>query len=125
MRLRFLSVSLSALLAGGCAEAGTPYVSLQEAARIGVATSRITVACGNAEEMAAFAPPSRRHQAAEESIAISGVRKLAAVYAHDQTHIYQGESVGGVVNDSLSLLKGCGLPSARRALLRAIRQRHS
>ena len=120
MNSRMLGLALAALLAAGCAEAGTPYVSLQEAARIGVATSRITTACGTAEELTALGPPPPGHLKRQESIAISGVRKLAGVYAHDHTHIYQGESVGGVVNDSLSLLKSCRLPAARRALLQAI-----
>lgn len=123
MRSQIVGLMLAGLLAAGCSEAGTPYVSLQEAAKIGVATSRITTACGDAEELAALGPPPKRHLGRQESIAISGVRKLAGVYAHDHSHIYQGESVGGVVNDSLSLLRSCGLPSARRALLRAIRGR--
>lgn len=125
MRSWIVGLVLMGLVAAGCSEAGTPYVSLHEAAKIGVATSRITTACGNAEQLTALGPSPKRHLERQESIAISGVRKLAGVYAHDHSHIYQGESVGGVVNDSLSLLKSCGLPSARRALLRAIGRGHA
>lgn len=122
MRSRALGAAIAALLAAGCAEAGTPYVSLQEAARIGVATSRMTAACGNADQLRAFGGAHPAGLAGQESIALSGARKLAGVYAGDQSRIYQGESVGGVVHDSISLLGGCGLPKARKLLAAALKR---
>lgn len=122
MRARLLMLTLGALMAAGCSQAGTPQVSTKEAAKIGVATSRITVACGAAGELRAFGGARPRGLATQESIALSGARKLAAVYAHDQSHIYQGESVGGVVHESISLLDSCGLPKAGKLLLTALRQ---
>jgi hypothetical protein len=90
-----------------------------------VATSRISVACGYLEELTAT---SGRRAAAQrpwiESIAVSGVRKLASVYAHDQSDIYQGESVGAIVNDSISLLHDCGLSGARKVLEQAQARQH-
>jgi hypothetical protein len=104
----------------GCSQAGMPQVSSDEAAKIGVATGRITVACGTAEELRAFGGPREPGLAGEESIAASGARKLAAVYRHDHSRIYQGESVGAVMNDSIALLGKCRLQRARRLLMRAM-----
>jgi hypothetical protein len=122
--IRRLAAGLGAvvtLAAAGCGEAGTPYVTLSEAAKLGVGTGRITVACGTADELRAFGGGHPAGLAAQESIASSGVRKLAAVYRHDQTHTYQGESVGAVLHDSLSLLGDCRLDRARALLLRVLR----
>ncbi len=116
---------LAALLSAGCSEAGMPYVSLQEAAKIGVATTRITVACGTADELRAFGKAEPRHLSAEDSIAVSGARKLAAVYRRDQSHIYEGESVGGVVHDSISLLANCHMARARELLVEALKRSRS
>lgn len=128
MRSRRLVIALAlaaAVQSAGCSQAGMPFVSLGEAAKLGVATTRITVACGTADELRAFGGARPRGLAAEESIALSGARKLAGVYAHDQTRTYQGESVGGVVHDSISLLANCRLPKARKLLLKALKQSHS
>ena len=111
---------LAAMAAGGCSQAGMPGVSLTEAAQLGVGTNRIAVACGTADELKAFGGPHPSGLAAEESIAISGVRKLAAVFDRDQRDIYQGESVGAVVHDSIALLDGCGLIRARALLIRVL-----
>jgi hypothetical protein len=42
------------------------------------------------------------------------------VYRHDHSRIYQGESVGAVMNDSIALLGKCRLQRARRLLMRAM-----
>jgi hypothetical protein len=120
MKVRPLALVALAGALAGCSQAGVPRVSLSEAARIGVATERIAVACGTAAELRAFAGPNPPGLKDQESIALSGTRKLAAVYAHDHSRIYQGESVGAVVHDSISLLKGCGLPTGQKALQRAL-----
>jgi hypothetical protein len=123
MRRGRLALSVVALAIGltGCSQAGTPQVSSEEAAQIGVATGRITVACGTADELRAFGGPGQPGLGGEQSIAISGARKLAAVYRHDHSHIYQGESVGAVVHDSILLLGTCRLGRARRLLTRTLR----
>ena len=109
-----------ALALAGCGQAGMPQVSSSQAAEIGVATGRITEACGTAEELRAFGGTDEPGLAGQESIAVSGARKLASVYRQDHTHIYQGESVGAVVHDSISLLGDCGLEQARRVLRRTL-----
>lgn len=112
-------LGLAAAVAG-CGQAGMPQVSSGEAARIGVATGRITVACGTAEELRAFGGPHQPGLAGQESIAVSGARKLAAVYRNDHSRIYQGETVGAMVHDSISLLGDCQLEKARGLLSRAL-----
>ena len=112
-------MGLAATVAG-CGQAGMPQVSSDEAAKIGVATGRITVACGTAEELRAFGGRDEPGLAGQESIALSGARKLAAVYRSDHSRIYQGESVGAVLHDSIALLGNCKLDRARRLLRHAL-----
>jgi hypothetical protein len=107
----------------GCAQAGTQAPKAQ-AAKLDVATGRISVACGYAEELTAFGGDHPPQLAWIESIAVSGARKLASVYAQDQNDLYQGESVGAIVNDSISLLHDCGLSPARKVLEQALAQHH-
>jgi hypothetical protein len=104
-----------ALGGAGCAQPGTPAPPA-EAAKLDVATSRMSVACGYAAELTAYGNPHPPGLDWVESIAVSGARKLAGVFAHDQTDIYQGESIGAVVNDSISLMRDCRLSSARVVL---------
>lgn len=118
IRVALVAVALTAV-AAGCSDAGTPAPGKQ-AAELDVATSRISVACGYAEELMAFGGSHPQGLPWIESIAESGARKLASVYDHDQTDIYQGESIGGIVNDSISLLANCGLPGARPLLRHAL-----
>ena len=119
-----MSLLTLALLAGavGCAQPGTP-VSAKQAAELDVATSRISVACGYEEELTAYHRPRPAGLVSIESIAVSGARKLAFVYRRDHGDIYQGESVGAIVNDSISLLAGCRLAAARDLLERALGER--
>ena len=122
-RARTLTALTGAMLAAGCTHPGTPVPSKQ-ADKLDVATSRISVACGYAEELAATAGPNPKGLGWIESIAVSGAQKLAQVYAREQSQIYQGESVGAIVGDSISLLGDCRLPEARRVLERALREHH-
>jgi hypothetical protein len=112
----------AALAAGGaaCSHPGTPVPSKQ-ADELDVATSRMSVACGYVEELTATGGANPNGLGWIESIAVSGARKLASVYARDQTDIYQGESVGAIVGDSLSLLADCRLQDARSVLEHALR----
>ncbi len=57
-------------------------------------------------------------------MAQTGVQKLAAVYAVDQTDIYQGDSIGALLGDSISLLHDCGLTGPEKTLQRALGAHH-
>lgn len=116
-----LGVVALAVASAGCSKPGTPVPSKQSD-ELDVATSRISVACGYEEELTAASAPSSKALGWIESIAVSGAEKLAFVYARDQTDIYQGESVGAIIGDSISLLAGCRLPAARQVLERALQQ---
>jgi hypothetical protein len=116
--LALLAAALTTLVAG-CAPPGTPVASKQ-ASELDVATSRISVACGYEEEITATGHPNPKELTWIGSIAVSGANKLAHVYARDQSNIYQGESVGAIVNDSISLLAGCRLRAARLVLEHAL-----
>ena len=120
-----IALAVLALAAGvaGCAKPGTPVPSKQ-ADELDVATSRISVACGYEEEATATGHPHPKLLGWIQSIAVSGADKLASVYARDQSDIYQGESVGAIVGDSISLLAGCRLPAARHVLEQALARHH-
>jgi hypothetical protein len=127
MGTRFTARTAAALIAAalaaggaGCSHPGTPVPSKQ-ADELDVATSRMSVACGYVEELTATGGANPNGLGWIESIAVSGARKLASVYARDQTDIYQGESVGAIVGDSLSLLADCRLQDARSVLEQALR----
>jgi hypothetical protein len=115
-------VLLAALAVGlaGCSQPGTQLPYPGEAAKVGVATERIAVACGYAYQQRAFGGPNPPGLGHLSSIAVSGARKLAGVYSRYQSEIFQGESIGAVVHDSISLLGRCRLPAARRILTRAL-----
>jgi hypothetical protein len=120
---RGLALAAAAVALAGCQSPGTPAPA-SEAAKLDVATNRISVACGYAEELGAFGGGRPAGLDWIQSIAVSGARKLASVYAHDQSDIYQGESIGAIVGDSVSLLGGCRLYEAERLLKRALATRH-
>lgn len=107
----------------GCLKPGTPVPSKQSD-QLDVATSRISVACGYEEELTATGGSHPSGLGWIQSIAVSGARKLASVYERDQSDIYQGESVGAIVHDSISLLAGCRLPQARKVLEQVLRSHH-
>jgi hypothetical protein len=53
-------------------------------------------------------------------MAVFGARLLLKVWSHSRTWIYQGETINGVVSDSISLLGTCGLTGAQHFLQHAI-----
>lgn len=122
-RARAAVVLIGAVLLAGCSHPGTPVPS-KESDELDVGTSRISVACGYAEELTATGGPNPKGLSWIESVAVSGADKLASVYASDQTDIYQGESVGAILGDSISLLGDCRLPAARSVLERALSEHH-
>jgi hypothetical protein len=120
-RIALIAVAAAVCVAvcvAGCAQPGTP-VPLPQAQKLVVGTSDIATACGYAEEATAFGD-HHVTLAPLDAMARMGAVKVAHVYDEDQTDIYQGESVGGVVNDSISLLGECGLPAARAPLRQAL-----
>jgi hypothetical protein len=119
MRRAVLSAAL-ALGLTACSQPGTQLPYPGEAAKVGVATQRIATACGYAYQLRAFGGPDAHGLGHLASIAVSGARKLAGVYSRYPTDIFQGDSVGGVVHDSISLLGRCRLPAARRILTHAL-----
>jgi hypothetical protein len=111
------------LLAAGCAPSGTPAPKI-EAAKLGVATSSISAACGYAWELTAFGGPHPPGLPAQEAMAVAAAHKLAKVYAESPSDIYQGESVGSILSDTITLLDDCGLPKAREVLQQALATPH-
>lgn len=112
------AVILGAAL-GGCSQPGTQAPKPQ-AAKLSVGTGDISTACGYLEELTVFGGRERGVPGSIESMARTGAGKLASVYASDQTGIYQGESIGGVLGDTISLLHDCGLGGAAKTLERAL-----
>jgi hypothetical protein len=111
------------LAVAGCAPPGTPVQKIQ-AAKLGVATSSISAACGYAWELTAFGGPHPKGLASQESTAVSAAGKLATVYAHSPSDIYEGESVGSILEDTVTLLDECGLPKAKKVLQQALAKPH-
>lgn len=119
---RRVLASAAAVLAaalGGCAQPGTQAPKPQ-AAKLAVGTGDISAACGYVEELTAAGGATRRSLDPIESMAQTGAHKLAGVYAKDQSDIYQGESIGAVLGDSISLLHDCGLTGPAKTLERAL-----
>jgi hypothetical protein len=105
----------------GCAQPGT-QAPRSQAAKLAVGTSDISAACGYLEELTAFGGRRGKDVTPIEAMAQTGARKLAGVYAHDQSDIYQGDSIGGLLGDAISLLHDCGLTGPERTLKRALAQ---
>jgi hypothetical protein len=112
-----------ALALAACAQPGT-QAPRPQAAKLAVGTSDISAACGYLEERGAFEDLSAQNLASLEAMAETGARKLASVYMVDQTGIYQGDSIGGLLGDSISLLHDCGLRKAEKTLQQALRAHH-
>jgi hypothetical protein len=114
---------LGAILVAGCAPPGTPVQKIQ-AAKLGVATSTISAACGYAWELTAFGGRHPKGLAAQDSTAAAAAHKLATVYTHSPSDIYEGESVGSILSDTITLLDECGLARAKIVLQQVLSRRH-
>ena len=108
-----------AAAAAGCAQPGT-QAPRPEAAQLFHATGDISLACGYAEELTAFGGPHPAGLPSQDTMAVFGARLLLKVWSHSRTWIYQGESINGVVSDSISLLGECGLTKAEHFLQHGI-----
>jgi hypothetical protein len=93
-----------------------PSAPLHEAARLGVATSDISTACGEMTQLQAFPPPPPHDVTTLEATAASAARKLAGVYRRNPNWLYEGASVHTIVRQAVAMLDGCGLANAARTL---------
>lgn len=109
-----------ALGVAGCAQPGTP-IPKPQAAKLTAGTGDIATACGYALQATAF-PHQHPRLARLVSLAHQGAVQLVEAFDHDndQSDLYQGESVGAIVNRSITLLGRCGLRQARAPLRAAL-----
>jgi hypothetical protein len=116
--LRTIAVLAATVAVAGCG-ATPPQAPHAEAAKLGASTGDISTECGLSFQVTAFPGDHRKQLASLESQAMASARSLASVYHRNRAWIYQGETVGQIVVDSLSMLHSCGLTGAERTLLRA------
>lgn len=116
---------IAALLAAALAGCGPtpPQAPHAQAKKLGASTGDISTECGLTYQLTAFPGNHRKELAGLQKQAQASVRSLASVYAKNPKWIYQGETVGQIVIDAITMLKTCGLPHAARALERATGQR--
>jgi hypothetical protein len=113
------AASLAAVVLAGCAQPGA-QAPKPEAAKLSHATGDISLACGYAEELTAFGGPHAAGLGAQEAMAVTGARLLLDVWSRNRAWVYQGQTINGVVDNSISLLGNCGLHNAQRFLQKAI-----
>jgi hypothetical protein len=115
-----LAAIVAAIVAlAGCG-APPPQAPLAQAKKLNDSTGDISTECGLAYQVTAFPGEHDKAKLASlEAQAMASVRSLASVYHRNPAWIYQGETVGRIVVDSLSMLHSCGLTRAERTLLRA------
>ena len=124
MRRPAILAAFAALgFATACAPPGTPVQKIQ-AAKLGVATGSISAACGYAWELTGTGASHPKGLAAQDATATSAAHTLATVYAHSPSDIYEGESVGSILSDTVTLLDECGLPNAEKVLQQALAGHH-
>ena len=119
MKLKRLTAAPALALALAACGATPPQAPSKQAMKLSVATSGISTTCGLTYEATAFPGDHKAELAVLEKKVAPNVEKLASVYARNPAWIYQGETVGQIVVDSLSMLHSCGLTRAERTLLRA------
>jgi hypothetical protein len=107
---------LAAALALGACAPGPPQAPLPAAKRLGASTGDISTECGLAYQVTAFPGDHKQELANLGAAADASVRKLASVYHRNPAWNYQGETVGEVVNDAVTMLKACGLSQAATTL---------
>lgn len=93
--------------------------------KLSVATGGISTACGLAYQATAFPGNHTSELETLDATASSNATKLASVDAENPAWIYQGESVGKIVEDGIAMLNACGLRHAAGALSAAASHRAS
>jgi hypothetical protein len=122
MRRAAATAGLVALVIAGCG-ATPPQAPLQQAKKLDESLGGISTACGETYQLTAFPGYPRSQLATLEATATSDAQKLASVYNRNPAWIYQSETVSRLVEDSLSLLRSCGLHQAESALRHATQKR--
>jgi len=116
---------LTALLAAGvltgCGPT-PPQAPLHEAKKLDASTSDISTDCGLAYQVTAFPGEHQKELVNLESNALESVHSLSSVYHRNPAWIYQGETVGQIVVDAVTMLRACGLGRAASALEHATGQ---
>jgi hypothetical protein len=117
-----LAACAAAALALAACGPTTPQAPLTDAKKLDEATSGISTTCGLNYQLTAF--PGKRQPDATvlEATAITAVDKLAGVYRRNPAWIYQGETIAKIVEDSLTMLRQCGLKDAAARLVSQTRQ---
>jgi hypothetical protein len=115
---RTLAIALLVVVAAGCGPT-PPQAPSRFAKKLDAGTSNISTACGLAYQVNAFPGDHRAELGALEASAQFGVAKLALVYMHNPSWVYQGETVRQIVGDADSMLSACGLRRARDKLRQA------
>lgn len=121
--LRTLLAGLGATLALSACGPTPPQAPAHEAKKLDASTSDISTECGLAYQVTAFPGAHHSELANLEANALVSVHSLASVYHANPAWIYQGETVGQVVVDAVTMLKACGLDHAAAALERGTGQR--
>jgi hypothetical protein len=116
---RALLASLAAALALGACGPTPPQAPFGEAKKLDASTGDISTECGLAYQVTAFPGDHRKDLANLEATARPSVRSLASVYARNPAWMYQGETVGEIVNDAVTMLQACGLNQAATTLQHA------
>jgi hypothetical protein len=119
MKLKRLTAAPAVALVLAACGATPPQAPSKQAMKLSVATSGISTTCGLTYQATAFPGNHKAELAVLEKKIAPNVEKLASVYARNPAWIYQGETVGQIVVDSLSMLHTCGLTRAEQTLLRA------
>ncbi len=113
-----LTVVVVVVVVGGCGPP-PPQAPLLDAKKLDASTGAISSACGESYQLRAFAVGDRRDLLTLEVTATAAARKLASVYAQNPSWIYQGDTVGEIVHDGISMLRSCRLRVAAKALAAA------
>jgi hypothetical protein len=104
-------------LLAGCGVGGDK-APLNAARHINTITSNISTACGELDQLMAFPPPPAKDVNTLKATASSAVRQLAAVYRAHPSWVFDGVTVGTIVNQARAMLRGCGLKEAAEQLKR-------
>jgi hypothetical protein len=110
-------VIVLAFAAAGCG-ATPPQAPLAQAKKLDSATSGISTTCGLAYQVTAFPGPREPDLSVLEATAMTAADKLAGVYGQNPKWIYQGDTISTIVEDSLTMLRQCGLHEAAQRLAR-------
>lgn len=101
-----------------------PQAPLSQAKKLDASTSDISTECGLSYQVTAFPGNHAKDLANLEATAHPSVISLAGVYKRNPSWMYQGETVGEIVNDAVTMLKACGLSHAANTLEHATSSHH-